>query len=155
MLARGVSTLEGLVADLSPEVEPDGDPVPALCPRDPERHRLEKDARQKRKGAVRIGAEIAFHPRAPQRRAARGAQGRTEGTAGKRGRAGGRGRAKKKQAERQRRTLLYAACILASAVTALSGVEPRWLGLPWITVAGLAATAGLALYHRLRDWRRK
>jgi ubiquinone biosynthesis protein len=154
MLARGVSTLEGLVADLSPEVN-----LMEILSQRFARQTLNdidwKKTLGKNAKALYESAQKSLSTPALLNDVLRAAlkgelKVRLENTGAQEAR-----EAQKKQAEQLRRTLLYAACILACAVTAISGVEPRWLGLPWITVAGLAATAGLALCHRLRDWRRK
>ena len=52
-------------------------------------------------------------------------------------------------------TALYAAGLMTSAILALSAAEPRWLGLPWPSTAGFALTGCYALWNGWRDRRKK
>ncbi|NLI21775.1 MAG: AarF/ABC1/UbiB kinase family protein [Clostridiales bacterium] len=54
---------------------------------------------------------------------------------------------------RLRRTMLLCACLLGASLTTLAPVEPRWLGLPWIAVAGYAAAGAAAVAGWWKDWR--
>jgi len=53
--------------------------------------------------------------------------------------------AENQRATRLNRTLILSACILGASLTTLSTAQPLWFGLPWISVVGYGAAAVLAI----------
>ncbi len=154
LLGRGISTLEGLLADISPETNL----MQILSQRfvkDSLRDVDWKQALIKNAGALYESVQKSLSTPALLNDALRAALKGELKLKLENPTAQEAEQAETKRAERLRHTQLYAAGILASALTTLSNVEPRWLGLPWITVAGLAATAAFALWNRLRAKRGK
>jgi ubiquinone biosynthesis protein len=64
-------------------------------------------------------------------------------------------REERRRAERLQGTIVFTGLFVGSCLLTLSGVAPRVLGIPWIAAAGFAAAAGFGLYcllRQLRDW---
>jgi len=62
-------------------------------------------------------------------------------------------REKKQRAERLNHTILFTGLFVGSCLLSLSGIAPRILGLPWIAAAGFGAAALYGLYCLLRGRR--
>jgi len=154
MLGRGVGTLEGLVADISPEVNL----IELLSQRfahDALRDRDWKQTFLRNAQALYESVQKSLSTPALLNDVLRAAMKgelklRLENPAAQEAE-----RTRAKRAERYRRTALYAAGVLGSSLMTLSPAEPKWFGLPWIAVAGFAVTIAYAVFNRIRDWRAK
>ncbi|MDD3336675.1 MAG: AarF/UbiB family protein [Eubacteriales bacterium] len=54
--------------------------------------------------------------------------------------------ARNQRVDRMRGALLCASLFLGSSVMTLANVEPRWFGLPWVSVVGFGLSLSMALY---------
>ncbi len=154
MLGRGISTLEGLVADVAPGVNL----MELLSQRFAREKFRDKDWKQlflRNSQALYESVQKSLSTPALVNDALRAAlkgelKLKLENPAAQEAE-----RERARQAEKLRRAALYAAGILGSSLMTLAPVEPKWLGLPWIAVAGFLATAAYGIFSRLRDRRRK
>ncbi len=154
LLARGVSTLEGLLADISPDVNlmevlsqrfardalkdtdirkillHNGKAIYESIQKSMSTPALVNDAlRAALKGDIKIRVEDPAAAAEAQERA--------------------------REAEKMRSTLLCAAGLIASAMLSLSGAQPKWWGLAWPSVVGFAITGLLYVLYGIKRWRRK
>lgn len=154
MLGRGISTLEGLVADISPNVNVmeivsqrfahtafrdidwkqtlgrDAQSLYESAQKSLSTPALLNDAlRAALKGELKLRVDQQPSPMWEQAQAQR--------------------------ADRLRRTLLVSACILGASLTTLAPIEPRWLGLPWISVAGFGLSGLILAWGWWKDKRRR
>lgn len=141
MLGRGVSTLEGLIADLSPQVS-------VL---DVFSERFAQSALRKTDWKLTIGRSARAVYESAQKSLSTPALLNDALRAALKGELRLRleeqpaYRAEQSQAlraERLRRTLLLCSLLLGSSLMTLSPVEPRWAGLPWPAVMGFSLCAG-------------
>ncbi len=154
LLARGMSTLEGLVADISPEIS-----LMELVAQRFTQEKLRdidweqtvaKDAR-----AVYESVQKSLSTPALLNDALRAALKGELKIRLDHSTALAEAEANAKRAERTRRTTLYAGGMIASAVLTLSGVQPLFCGLPWPSALGFTLLALYIAYHGWRDWRGK
>jgi len=152
MLARGVGTLEGLIADLDPDINL----MELLSHRFAEETFHELDWKQTALHSVHTLYESAQKSLSTPalvndalRAALKGelkckietlpAPGETE--------------AKQRSAQQLNHTLVCCAGLLAASILALAPVEPRWFGMPWPSVTGFALIGLFAALHAFRGWK--
>lgn len=149
MLGRGVSTLEGLIAAISPDVN-----LMELVSQRFVKHAFEDlDWKQ----LVRNNAQAVYESAQKSlstpsllndvlRAALKGElKVRIDSVVDREAAA-----ADAKRNIRFRHTLLGSACLIGASITAFAPVEPRWLGLPWISLAGYAVAFAVLAFDALR-----
>ncbi|MDD3214737.1 MAG: AarF/UbiB family protein, partial [Eubacteriales bacterium] len=151
MLARGVSTLEGLVADISPQVNL----MELLSQRfqsDALRNLDVKKALLDNSRAVYESLQKSLSTPALVNDALRAAlKGELKLRLDNPGDQAAR-ETELKQKEKIRHAALFSVGVIASAIMTLSPVEPRWFGMPWIAVLGFGCSA---VYGAVSWWREK
>ena len=149
LLGRGISTLEGLVADVSPEtnlLEIVAQRFAARKLRDLDLRKAIAENAQAVYESVRKSLSTPALLNDTLRAAAGGGLSfrvEIEPSALER-------RETKHRAGRLNRTIVFASLFVGSCLLAFSGVEPRVLGLPWPAAAGFGAAALQGLYGLLR-----
>lgn len=154
MLGRGVSTLEGLIADISPDVnvmEIVSQRFAHTALRDIDlKQTVARDAQavyesvQKSlsspallNDALRAALKGELKLRVDEQPSQASAQ------------------AQIVRADRLRRAMLASALFVGASLMTLSPVEPKWFGLPWVSVVGFVLAAGFPVWGWWREKRRK
>lgn len=154
LLGRGISTLEGLVADLSPGtnlLEIVAQRFAARKLKDLDLKEAFAENAQAVIESVRKSLSTPALLNDTLRAAANGGLSfhvETESSAAQR-------REARLRAGRLNRTIVFAALFAGSCLLSLSGVEPRFLGLPWPSALGFTAAAAQGLFGLVRMRRGK
>ena len=154
MLARGVSTLEGLIANLDPDINL----IELLSQRFAQDKMHDLDWKQTALHSARAlyeSAQKSLSTPALVNDALRAAlkgelKCKIETLPGP-----GVSEAKERSSQRLNHTLLYCAGILGASILALAPVEPRCFGLPWPSVAGFALIGLFATARSFQNWKHR
>ncbi len=152
LLGRGISTLEGLVADVSPETNL----LQIVAQRFAARKWKDLDVKQAAvQNARAVYESVQKSLSTPAllndtlRSLLRGELSvRVESAPSPSSQ-----REERRRADRLRGTVVWTGLFLGSCLLTLSGITPRVLGVPWIAAAGFAVSALLGLYRLLRRMR--
>ncbi|NCB36268.1 MAG: hypothetical protein EOM58_09515 [Clostridia bacterium] len=154
ILARGVSTLEGLIANLDPDINL----IELLSQRFTQDKMHDLDWKQTALHSARAlyeSAQKSLSTPALVNDALRAALKGELKCKVETLPAPGESEAKERRFQQFNHTLLYCAGILGASVLALAPVEPLWLGLPWPSVTGFVLIGLFAAARSLLKWKQR
>ena len=154
LLGRGLSTLEGVVADISPETN-----LLEIVAQRFARKKLRdidwKELLSKNAQAVYESVQKSLSTPALLNDTLRTAlegdltvRVETAPTATQR-------REEKRRAARLNRSIVFTGLVIGASLVSLSGITPRILGLPWVSAAGFGAAGLYGLYCLWQLWRNR
>ncbi len=149
LLGRGVSTLEGLVADISPETNLLQIVAQRFAARKLKDINLKQAAVQNAR-AVYESVQKSLSTPALLNDALRSLLRGEIAVRVENAPSASVQREERRRAERLQGTIVFAGLFVGSCLLTLSGVTPRVLGIPWVATAGFASAAFYGLYRLIR-----